>query len=571
MGLVTAIIVPMSAWVKLSMGKGWFGGLGGLALAATLGLGGAGVAQAAEVVVLEFGPFGRSVPVSALEEFAQGNSGNRALAPLLHRLTPDQQEDFRLGLNASREVDLVPLSQWFYDPMGEHSLMFLGKVIRTEARLNGHLALRAALIMAAAEDNTLSLLDVIRHFPTHTLRLDLAQLLRNAQQVIDDAEVTQIVVEAVHAESRQAAMAQPLDLAALPDLTQPGPYGSRQHSLQLTDPTRQRTYPVEIVVPQDIARFSGPIPVVVLSHGLGDSPQSFLDIAAHVASHGILVALPEHLGSNFTQQQAMLQGLARENFSPEEFLDRPLDVQFLLDELSRHNGANYGGRLALDRVVVVGHSLGGYTALALAGATIDFDRLARRCDITSNILADVALLLECRALALQSQPTVIQQLGETGLRDDRVALVMAFAPVSNLFGPQGTAAIEIPVMIFGGALDVVAPVVPQQISAFSWLTTPDRYLYLADNTSHGPGFTRSLLQLIEFDQNLAQGLDEALGITRGVNKALVVAFTQVYAADRQEFAPFLQASYVEAASADPFRLHLVKTLPPGLEAFLDLD
>lgn len=548
------------------MGKGW---LGGLALAATLGLGGA--AQAAEVVVLEFGPFSRSVPVSSLEEFAQGSPPNRALAPLLRRLTPDQQEGFRQGLNASREVDLVPLSQWFYDPMGEHSLMFLGKVIRTEARLNGQIALRAAIIMTAAEDNTLSLLDVIRHFPTHTLRLDLAQLLRNSQQVIDEAEATQVVIQAVQAQAQQAAMAQPLDLATLPDLTLPGPYGSQHRSIQLTDPTRQRTYPVEIVMPQDIPSLSGPIPVVVLSHGLGDSPQSFLDIAAHIASHGILVALPEHIGSNFTQQQAMLQGLAQENFSPEEFLDRPLDIQFLLDELSRRNGADYGDRLALDRVVVVGHSLGGYTALALAGATIDFDRLARRCDPTTNILADVALLLECRALALHSQPTVVQQLGETGLRDDRVALVMAFAPVSNLFGPEGTAAIEIPVMIFGGALDVVAPVVPQQISAFSWLTTPDRYLYLADNTSHGPEFTRSLLQLLEFDQNLAQSLDEALGITRGVNKALVVAFTQVYAADRQEFAPFLQSSYVEAMSADPFRLHLVNTLPPGLEAFLDSD
>jgi predicted dienelactone hydrolase len=120
-------------------------------------------------------------------------------------------------------------------------------------------------------------------------------------------------------------------------------------------------------------------------------------------------------------------------------------------------------------------------------------------------------------------------------------------------------------------LDVVAPVVPQQVSAFHWLTTPDRYLYLADNTSHGPEFTRSISQLLDFDQDLAQGIDEALGITRGVNKSLVVAFTQVYAANRQEFRPFLQASYVEAVSADPFRLHLVRALPPGLEGVLDSD
>lgn len=545
--------------------------LGTLATTASVGIGGQVAAQASETVVLEFGPFSRSVPVSALVEFAQGNEANPDLAPLLRRLSPDQQKGLRDGLNASREVELVSLSQSFYDPMGERSLLFLGKVIRTDARLNGQHALRAALIAAAAEDGTLSLLDVIRHFPTGTLRLDLAQLLRNAQQTLDEAEATQAVLEAVRAQSQQEAAQQPIDLSRLPDLIQPGPHGSRQISLSLTDPSRNRTYPVEVVVPRDLASLPGPIPVLILSHGLGDRPQSFLDIATHAASHGFVVALPEHIGSNFTQQQAMLSGLAQESFSPQEFLDRPLDVRFLLDELSRRNASDFGGRLAMDQVVVAGHSFGGYTALALAGATIDFERLAQRCNLDANILADAALLLECRALELQSQPDVIQQLGETGVQDDRVALVMAFATVSNLFGPRGMAAIQRPVVISGGALDVVAPVVPQQVAAFSWLTTPDRYLYLADNTSHGPELTRSLNQLLEFDQNLEQSIDEALGMTRGVNRSLIVAFTQVYAAGNQAYAPFLQASYVEAVSADPFRRHQARTLPPSVEALIDPD
>jgi predicted dienelactone hydrolase len=542
-----------------------------LAATAGVGMGGPAAALAAETVVLELGPFSRSVPVSALVEFAEGNEVNPDLAPLLRRLSPDQKEGFREGLNASREVDLIRLSQSFYDPMGERSLLFLGKVVRTDARLNGQQAIRSALIAAAAEDGTLSFLDVIRHFPTGTLRLDLAQLLRNAQQTLDEAETTQVVLEAVRAQSRQAAAQQPIDLSRLPDLTQPGPHGSRQISLSLTDPSRNRTYPVEVVVPQDLASLPGPIPVLVLSHGLGDRPQSFLDIATHAASYGFVVALPEHIGSNYAQQQAMLSGLARESFSPKEFLDRPLDISFVLDELSRRNASDFGGRLALDRVVVAGHSFGGYTALALAGATIDFERLAQRCGLDTNLLADAALLLECRALELQSQPDVVQQLGETGVQDDRVALVMAFATVSNLFGPRGMAAIQRPVVISGGALDVVAPVVPQQVEAFGWLTTSDRYLYLADNTSHGPELTRSLSQLLDFDQDLEQSIDEALGITRGVNRSLIVAFTQVYAAGNQAYAPFLQASYVEAVSADPFRRHQVRTLPPSVEALLGSD
>lgn len=541
---------------------------GTVALTVGLALGGPVSAQAAETVVLELGLFSRSVPVSALEEFSQGNEANRDLAPLLRRLTPAQREGFREGLNASREVDLVPLSQWFNDPMGEQSLTFLGKVIRTQGRLNGYRGLRAAVVMSAAEDGTLSLMDVIRHFPTGTLRLDLAQLLYNAQRTLDEAALTGTVLAAVRAESQQEATQQAIDISRLPDLTQPGPHGSRQRSLQLTNPARNRTVPVEVVVPEDLATLPGPVPVVVISHGLGDRPSSFLDIAAHAASHGIVAVLPEHIGSNFTQQQALLNGMARENFLPQEFLDRPLDVRFVLDELSRRNADTFGGRLDLDSVVVVGHSFGGYTALALGGATIDFNRLAERCDPSSNILADAALLLECRALTLQNQPAVVEQLGQTGVADERVALVMAFAPVSNLFGPQGMAKVQRPVMILGGALDILAPVVPQQVSAFSWLTTPDRYLYLADNTSHSPVFTRSISQLLNFDDDLEKSLDEAMSLSRGVNKALIVAFTQVYGANRQEFSPFLTASYTETVSADPFRFHRVRSLPDDITQIL---
>lgn len=535
-----------------------------LAVAVGIALGGQVAAQAAETVMLEFGPFSRSISVSALEEFAQGNDTNRELAPLLRRLTPAQREGLRSGLTASREVDLVPLSQWFNDPMGEQSLTFLGQVIRTQARLNGQRALRAAVVKAAAEDNTLSLLDVIRHFPTGTLRLDLAQLLYNAQQTLGEADLTHTVLEAVRTQSQQSAAQHALEFSNLPDLVQPGPHGSRQISLQLTDPARNRAVPVEVLVPQTLDSLPGPIPVVVLSHGLGDRPESFLDIAAHAASHGLVMVLPEHIGSNFSQQQAMLNGVARESFLPQEFLDRPLDVRFVLDELGRRNASAFGGQLNLDRVAVVGHSFGGYTALALGGATIDFERLAQRCDPATNILADVALLLECRALALQSQPAVVEQLGSTGVADERVALVMAFAPVANLFGPTGMANVQRPVMILGGALDIVAPVVPQQVSAFSWLTTPDRYLYLADNSSHSPAFTRSISQLLNFDQDLDRSLDEALSISRGVNKSLIVAFTQVYAANREEFTPFLAARYAETVSADPFRFHMVQTLPADI-------
>lgn len=527
----------------------------GAALASALPL------RAAENLVLEFGPFSRSIPTESLVTFAETGAVDPQLAPFLRRLNPTQRQGLRAVLTRGRSVNVVPVSQWFNSPMGDRSLQFLGKLAQTEAGLNGRQALRAAIVAAAAEDGNISLLDIVRHFPTNSLRVDVAQSATVARQVRAEAGATRTIVAAIKQQSEAAALAQPVDLAALPDLTQPGPYGSRQVSLTLVDASRSRTYAADVFLPRDLANLDGPLPVVVISHGLGDSRTSFFGLAAHAASHGFAVALPEHVGSNSTQKRALLTGLDRETFKARDFLDRPLDISFLLDELERLNAGTFGGRLDVSRVAAVGHSFGGYTALAAGGATIDFDRLARRCNPAANLLLDAAMVLECRALELQSDAAVMERLRQ-GTKDDRIQLVMAFAPVTNLFGPRGMAQVSVPTMLFGGEVDLLAPVVPQQVAAFGWLQGPDRYLYLGENTSHGPDFTKLASRFLYLDDALEQGIDEAIASTQGVNKSLVVAFSRVYLSEQEEYRPFLSAAYVEAVSAEPFRLHLARELPP---------
>ncbi|HSM81368.1 MAG TPA: alpha/beta hydrolase [Nodosilinea sp.] len=533
------------------------------ALAVGLGtaLGAALPLRAAETVVLEFGPFSRSIPTESLVTFAETGTVDAQLAPFLRRLNPTQTFGLRTLLSRGRPVNVVPISQWFNSPMGDRSLQFLGKLARTEAGLNGRQALRAAIVAAAADDGSVSLLDIVRHFPTSSLRIDVAQGLTVARQVRGEVAATRAIVAAIEQQSEaEARQPPPFDLAALPDLTQPGPYGSRQVSLNLVDEGRDRTYAADVFLPADLAAVPGPLPVIVISHGLGDSRTTFFDLATHAASHGFAVALPEHVGSNSTQKQAMLTGLDSETFKASDFVDRPLDISFLLDELERLNASTFAGRLDVSRVAAVGHSFGGYTALAVGGATIDFERLAQRCDPAANLLLDAAMVLECRALEIQSDEAAMARLGE-GSRDQRVKLVMAFATVSNLFGPQGMAEVAVPTMLFGGEVDLLAPVVPQQVAAFSWLQGEDRYLYLGENTSHGPDFTKLAARFLYLDAAFDQGVEEALAATRGVNKSLVVAFSQVYLAEQEDYRPFLRAAYVEAVSAEPFRLHLVRDLP----------
>jgi len=234
--------------------------------------------RAADTVYLDFGVLGRSIPTESLAHFAETGEVDTDLAPFLRRLTPEQTDGVREALTASREVDLVRISQWNYSPMGEDLLRFTGKLIQTEGRLNGQMAIRAALLAAAADGES-SLIDVIEHFPTPGLRLDLDQLLTVVGQLAAEADETLAVVEAITQQSQADAAAAPIDLATLPDLTQPGPYATRRISLTLQDPSRNnRTYPVELFVPENLAAVPGQLPIVVLSHGLGDTRTSFLDV-----------------------------------------------------------------------------------------------------------------------------------------------------------------------------------------------------------------------------------------------------------------------------------------------------
>ena len=547
--------------------------------------------RAAEEVLLDLGSANRSVTVASLDEFLE----NGTTAGPLQYLNEEQQEYLRLALTKSQEFNIVQLSQWLNSPMGERTLLFAGQLFKSGARLNGQKAIRAAIITSLADDGELSLLELIKNFPSQKLVVDISQAIAYARQTIEDVNVTLAVIDAVSQQSTaDAEQGPPVDLEASPDLFNVGPHEVERVELILEDASRQRSFPADMFLPANLDEFQEPIPVTVMSHGLGDTRTSFYDHAAHVASHGIATVLLEHIGSNQAQSQAMLGGFSSETFLAREFLDRPLDITFAIDELERANQTGYQGKLGLDRVVVLGHSFGGYTALALAGATIDFEELERRCAPDANILVNTARLLECRALELSEDPDAVERLGEVGVRDERVAAVMGFTPVTKLFGESGIRRIEVPVALIGGTFDVITPVVPQQALAFAWLQTSDKYLFLGEQGSHTrttTGMTRIVLNLAEnYDRDIQESfqdidfatldldlsrefdreLEEALDLMAGISNSIIIAFTQVHVAGDSEYEQYLAAPYIEAVSQDPFNFNVVRELPERVIQVLDL-
>ena len=110
------------------------------------------------------------------------------------------------------------------------------------------------------------------------------------------------------------------------------------------------------------------LPVILISHGHGrlnflSSMRGYGPLADFYAAHGFVVVIPTHLDSTT---------LAIDPSGPEGALflrSRVEDMRFILDHLDTIESAvpQLAGRLDRNRVVAVGHSVGGHTVAALAG------------------------------------------------------------------------------------------------------------------------------------------------------------------------------------------------------------
>ena len=504
----------------------------------------------AKTLYFIYPPLKESLRVESLDTFAREGTVNKNLGFYLNLAGANEEAriKFRQALNQTAPVEPMLVFRFFNSQIGEAILTRAGNYIQIQGGRNGKYALRGALVTAAFDSEGLSLINFFRKLPTN-IQFDLPKMLKTAKLTQIVVKATKVFSEKVipNLSATEAAEAEPVDFANLPDLRQRGNFGVEQQRWTLTDRDRNRTFYVDVYQPQ---RYRGDrTPVVVISHGLGSKPEDFAGISQHLASHGYVVALPQHIGSDSRQQQALFKGLSREVFLTDEFINRPLDISFVIDELERRNSTEFDGRLALDKVGVFGHSFGGYTALAVAGATIDFDHLEQECTIGLGRI-NTALLLQCRALDLERK--------DYNFRDERVVAVLGHNPVNrSIFGPKGMSQIQIPILMGAGSYDPATPFIFEQLSSFTWLTTPNKYLELQEGQTHvdvsaiDGGMSEVIESVEELSLPETQLLDD-------YSDATILAFAEVYVANNADYRPYLQSSYLEYLSQDQkFKSYLI--------------
>ena len=119
----------------------------------------------------------------------------------------------------------------------------------------------------------------------------------------------------------------------------------------------QQFGPYALEVAMDAPPVGGPYTLVVISHGNSGTPWAYRELARHLVLQGFVVALPAHTGN--TRLDNALAGTAA------NLANRPRHITLVIDAALAD--AVLKPHISTKGVAVIGHSIGGYTALAAAG------------------------------------------------------------------------------------------------------------------------------------------------------------------------------------------------------------
>lgn len=193
---------------------------------------------------------------------------------------------------------------------------------------------------------------------------------------------------------------------------------------------------------------AGEHPLVVLSHGFGGNWGNQTWLASALAHKGYIVAAVNHPGT--TSRDRSPQAAA-------QLWQRPVDLSRAIEAVTTQ--PEKFGLVAKRRIAVVGHSLGGWTAMEIAGARFDPDQFAR----------------DCKAHPQLTSCTVFQQINPAStsalkaglaadLRDKRVTAVVTLdLGQSRGLTDESLAALPVPALVI--AAGVPSQELPAQLES----------------------------------------------------------------------------------------------------------
>lgn len=512
------------------------------------------IAKAADTVTVSLGSLSQTVALSDLETFASTGKVPHTLQLYRSLLSPSLRQTLQGTIEIEPEVGHIVLDELLNTPGGTQLLETLQAVAPNISPSD----LRVMLDELSHREGQLTLVNILRALPQDTLDINLGTLALLASQF----RLAQMESEAL---SRVLETELEVTVPSLGGIRAENPFSEGESQVErwelvLRDRARERSIPVDIYWSEDTHG-----PLVMISHGFGADRRFFAYLAQHLASHGLTVVSVEHPGSNVASLMSLPKESENATKPPNrilpatEFLDRPRDISFVLDRMEKLNYYSYSlrGRMNTDQVNLIGHSLGGYTALALAGAELDLRPLTRFCQQLRPVNFSPADWLQCAALDLP--------VNRADLQDDRISQVVVMNPLTGLlFGKQGLSQVSVPTLMFASTHDGVTPVAEQQLNPFNELAG-QKYLVTMIGGSHlsvgDPENLNSELGRIPFMPALPDQKTERLrSFVQGVSLSFIMQQT-----DRaDDYRNALTPNYAQLYSTPDFPLRLTQELPESL-------
>lgn len=185
---------------------------------------------------------------------------------------------------------------------------------------------------------------------------------------------------------------------------------------------------------------NGKFPLYILLHGTTGNWKNLSWLAARLTEGGAIAAAANHPG--YTSGNATPATVLR-------MWDQPTDASFLLDQLL---ASKFGRNIDKKRIFVVGYSLGGYSAMALAGAELDMKQYVNYCLKNDDE--------SCRYFkpAFAELTASFYKKSSGNHLDQRIAGCIAIAPGFVLsMTDKSLANIKIPTLVIGAESDKNIP------------------------------------------------------------------------------------------------------------------
>ncbi|QUL36939.1 dienelactone hydrolase [Erythrobacter sp. JK5] len=272
----------------------------------------------------------------------------------------------------------------------------------------------------------------------------------------------------------------------------------------------------------------GQFPLVIMSHGFNGWSTQFSNLAEHIASRGYVVASIDHADMKLEGTSDFVLSFSR------VLASRSLDQRQVLAQILAASGEGAEGPFALidpEQVGLIGYSMGGYGALATAGADYDYE---------SGTFATVPgdALAPLRAVA-----------GE----DAGIDAVVAFAPWggqpdNRVWSSETLSRITAPVLIVSGGQDDVSNHAEGVSWIFDQLTGTSRHMLVFREARHnivGNAFAMpedAPFRAIEFVSEPVWRQDRI----NGINQHFVAAFLDLHLKGDADKAAYLDVPTTDA-------------------------